>query len=222
MRPQGLPKLAVEVCVMVTRARCWARRSAFRWTSGCGSGWSRRRAGSRRRCWSGPGGRRRRTGRRVRVAGRASAVGADRGKLRPPACGAPGGYPAAAAGGGGGARWRSGAGVAGSRAARDRGPGGRRHRRTARDWHAGHVSAPASPLSGVPSRLARGEAGGASRAGGRDRPCRSIPIAVLGILPKRRRGSMRRSPPSLNARWVALRRAVGWRPRRRSWSGPPR
>jgi len=30
--------------VMVTPVRCWARRSGFRWTSGCGSGSSRRRA----------------------------------------------------------------------------------------------------------------------------------------------------------------------------------
>ena len=45
-----------RVCVMVMRARCWARRCACRWTSGCGSGSSLRRTATRWRCWSCRGG----------------------------------------------------------------------------------------------------------------------------------------------------------------------
>ena len=46
----------LRVWVMVTRAPCWARRCGSRWMSGCGSGSSRRRAGTRWRCWSCRGG----------------------------------------------------------------------------------------------------------------------------------------------------------------------
>ena len=51
-------------------------------------------------------------------------VGADRGQLPGAGGAAPGGYPAAVAGRGGRAGWRSGAGVAGGGAARDRAAGG--------------------------------------------------------------------------------------------------
>ena len=108
--------------------------------------------------------------RRVRLAGRAGAIGADRGQLSPQARGAAGGHPAAVAGRGGRAGGRSGAGVAGSRAARDRGSGGGRHRRLARDRRAGDLSSPAGPLGRLSRGLAGGQARRASCAGRRHRP----------------------------------------------------
>ena len=86
--------------------------------------------------------------------------------------------------------------------------GGRHRRDCSTIGDAGDVSSPAGPLGGVPSGVAGGQAGGPPRAGGRDRSTRSTPIAAPGISPRRRRGPMRTSLPSLSARRAALRPAV--------------
>ena len=93
-----------------------------------------------------------RAGGRLRAAGRAGAVRADRGELRPTTRDAPRGRAAPAAGRGGGAGRRSAAAVARGRAARDRGGGGgsRGDGRAAGDRRAGDVPSSAGALGGVP------------------------------------------------------------------------
>ncbi len=111
--------------------------------------------------------------------------------------------------------------MAGGRAARDRSPGGGRHRRVAHDRRARDVSSPAGPLGRLSRRLAGGQAG-ASIARWRTRPTlRSTPIAAPGISPKRRRGSTRTSPPSSSAPQAALKRAGDWPQPPPSWKELP-
>jgi len=118
-----------------------------------------------------------------------------------------GGYSAAVVGRGGGAGRRPRAGVARGRRLGIAVEASIEDRWVARDWRQRDVSSPAGPLIGVPSRLARGQAGCASRAGRRRPIPRSIPIAAPGISPKRRRGRTRTSRPSSSARRAALRLA---------------
>ena len=211
-----------RVCVMVMRALCWARCCGVPLDERVRERIVAETRGNplallelpRGLTAGGAGGR-------VRFAGRAGTVGADRGQLSEAGSAPTGRYPAAVAGRGGGAGRRPGAGVAGGRAARDRAPGSIGDRRVARDRRARDLSSPVGPL-GCVSRGVAARTGRRCIARWPTRPTlRSIPIAAPGILPKRRRGSMRTSPLSSSARRAALRRAEGWRQRPRSWNERP-
>ena len=113
-----------------------------------------------------------------------------------------------------------GAGVAGGRAARHPGAGGRARGRgrAGRIQPAGTVPASPGALGGLPVGVRCGPARGAPRAGGGHRSASSTPTAAPGTGRRPRRARMRRSPASWSARPDARRPAGAWRRPPRSWN----
>jgi predicted dithiol-disulfide oxidoreductase (DUF899 family) len=126
----------------------------------------------------GAGGDPGRAGGRVRAARCGSVAGTDRGQLPAAARRSPGADPAAAAAGSGRPDRRPGAGVAGSQAAGNPGPGGDSGRggRAGRVRRPGGIPSSAGPLGGLPVGVTSGPAGrapgtgGGYRSGGRPGP----------------------------------------------------
>ena len=139
-------------------------------------------------------------GGRVRAPGRRRASGSHRGQLRPALGAVAGGDAAAARVGGSGPGWRSRAGVAGRRTARDRGRRGRTggRGRADRRRRAGPVPSPAGAVRGLPGRAADRAGARARRVGrgGGSRPGRrsaGLASRARDVRPRRGRGGRARA-----------------------------